>query len=338
MPSRERSLTAYVKADLNCELSRPNFEAILAFMPGANIELLRHSLKEVRGAAKRTDTSRLLEQLHRSYHRKLAEQASLYPVFHILESAYRAKLGFWLENHYGVDRWWEPILAELRHDRDLTEVNGVAVTHSALRALQNLIKNVEGDRYDRGVLAQADGHGVLARAKMSDIEELIFEHWPNFKKELRGQFSNGSPVEQATFKAKLKRVRDARNEAYHHREVGRRAEIVALAEELLDLIDVHLGSVVDHAAQLAPKVQASGVRVDARHLALCAVDRSFRIETVQQGRDPAEAEVTAMTGGDAIAKSIAGMSGERRAKLQAVRLTDRDAEAGSPQHEGARAP
>jgi hypothetical protein len=48
-------------------------------------------------------------------------------------------------------------------------------------------------------------------------------------------------VTLSDFKAKFKRVREARNDIYHHKSVARMTNVVSAAEELLDRLGCSLG-------------------------------------------------------------------------------------------------
>lgn len=319
-----RTLRELLDEALQATPPADQIDVIGRFMPGSNIELLRHSLKELRAVAKRKDQTDLPTRLHKVYHRKLAEQASLYPILHIFESAYRTKLAFWMEEQFRTMRWWLPHLARLREldklgrAEQVESINKIPITHGTGRVIENLIKNVEGDRLDRGILDNATGHEVLSLAKMSDVEELIHEQWAVIKGKLPSVLLNGSPLDEAVFKGKFKRVREARNQAYHHREVVKRNEIAGVAEELLDLIDVHLCSALDFVAHAGVKGPKSMVQRAARHISLADGLTQFEVDCMHEKRDPTRMQLQATSGGDAIARSLAALSGDDRTKLTAV--------------------
>lgn len=321
---REYALGQLLNETIGAVPPQDQFEHILRFMPCANAELLRHALKELKATAQRNRMVDIAERLRKVYHRKVAEQGSLHPVFHAVESAYRSTLAFWLEDHYRLERWWEPSLTRLQeierqnYPAPLTHINGVPVSRGAGRALDILIKNVEGDRLDRNVLAGTDSHGVLARAKMSDIAELISEHWAQFKNELSLTLPNGKPLDQGVFAGLFKRLREARNEAYHHREVSRRAEIVAVGEELLDLIDVHLVSTLETLSHAPAKPLAATVARQPRHVCLPETAAFFSVETVAVGRNAVQTSVVASCTGEALMKHVVALSGEARNKLKTI--------------------
>lgn len=326
MPARTRILNQIIQEAIECEIPGPEFQAILRFMPGANIQLLKHSLKELKGYARRPNPADLLPRLHRVYHRKLAEQSGLYAVFHILESAYRSRLAIWMEAHYGTQTWWEPVLQRLR-DRDrygssatMDRINGVPISNGAVRAMENMLKNVEGERLDRGILSGASGYEVLSHAKLSDIEELIHEQWAGFKSQLHDTLKNGKPLDQGIFRGKFKRVRDARNVAYHHREVAQRTDIISTAEELLDFIDVHLGSAVENVVHAGIRMPTFLVSCEERHRLLFTDFPVFHVETTHEARDVKFHDVTAVSGGDALAKKLATFSGDDRSRLTSLRI------------------
>lgn len=320
-----RTLDELLEQGLQARPPKDQIQAISLFMPGANIELLQHSMKELRSVAKRKDQTDLPTRLHKVYHRKLAEQASIYPVLHVFESAYRTRLAFWMEEHFRTARWWNPHLKRLREleqvggkVKPVDEINNVAVSASAARVIENFIRNVEGDRLDRGILDTASGHQALSLAKMSDIEELMYELWPAFKHNLPSVLPNGLPLDQAVFKGKFKRVRDARNQAYHHREVVKRTEIIVVAEELLDLIDIHLCSALDYVAHSGIKVPASTITRAPRHSSLSDGMEKFEVDCVHETRGSERVGLQATSSGDAISRSLAILSGDNRAKITSV--------------------
>lgn len=325
MPFKTRILNAIITEAVQARIPPTDFDALLKFMPGANLQLLTHSLKELSKPIQRGNCSNLLAKVHRIYHRKLAEQATMYPVFHVFESAYRAKLAIWMEGYYGARDWWQSVFVGLQERirtgsaSALTELNGKRISNSTVRAMENMLKNVAGENLDRHTLTEWSGYQVLSNAKLSDIEELIFEQWSAMKSEFPSVLHNGKPLEPAVFKAKFKRVRDARNTVYHHRELSQRVDIVETVEELLDLIDVHLGTTLEnvHASTRLPPLN---ITFEPRHRLIHQANSIFEVETSRQDGRTRLHDVAADTCGDALAKQIANMAGDERSKLSCLRI------------------
>lgn len=107
-----------LKEHLDYEISEAEADSYYAFCRQANSDLLRHSLKELKGfvkSAKRLTaggqvSAPFLPRLTRIYFRKVEEQARLFTALSIFESAYRVHLANWMEHHYGVSDWWRPYI------------------------------------------------------------------------------------------------------------------------------------------------------------------------------------------------------------------------------------
>jgi hypothetical protein len=330
MASTTRILNELLANDLKANPSQNQIDAIEKFLPGANLQLLRHSLKELRAVAQRPAPNDLCGLLHRVYHRKLAEQAALHPVFHVFESAFRTWLSLWMESHYGLTKWWDTVLQDvqaslapgaLTRTQPLLVINGRSTTSETARVLRNLIRNVEGDGLNQNALIKcSDGHDVFSLAKMSDIEEMIFHHWPDLKSGLPKTLPDGAPLDHSVFKDMFRRVRLARNLAYHHKEISDRKVIFDLAERLLDLIDVHLGDALESVANSVVKNHPFSIQCAVHHRSLAPATLPFDVESVLRSDPPQVKSIVARSSGDALAKRLAEITADDRLVLTSLRV------------------
>src|SRR6476620_2604991 len=60
-------------------------------------------------------------------------------------------------------------------------------------------------------------NNLLAELIDGKLEKLMFEHWTDFSKTLPSKLANGNPLNKEVFKGMFRRVREARNDCYHHK-------------------------------------------------------------------------------------------------------------------------
>ncbi|MGV3552485.1 hypothetical protein [Rhizobium sp.] len=260
---------------LGLTISVEETDAYCAFCRQANSDLVRNSLKELKGFAKSAKkmaadgkpTPPLLPKLTRIYFRKVEEQARLFTALSIFETAYRVHLATWMEHHFGVKKWWEPIYATVRAGNpctDIKHINGVALSPAAASAIDKLLKGIDGyDLSGAKIARQSSGHDLLCHSKLSDLEEIIKEQWVQFKRSLGDQ--NPALATAASFLATFKRIREARNACFHHRETGDRTGLFRVVESMLDLIDIHLETASINARMAAVKPIGTSVQWHQRH-------------------------------------------------------------------------
>lgn len=232
------------------------------FIPIANHSLLSDSLREVLGAAgnKKGKSApdlpkNFLERLHKAYNRRIAEMSRLYPLFHIVESSYRSFVARAFDEAYGTKHWWkeafhiEELRSDPRHHSDpcIAEISGRKLSADVSDAVHDFSKSIVANKDARALVAKGMGtQEVIEFTKLSDLENLLVSDWSNIKGAFRVQ-----PNGMANFREKFGKVRAARNRIFHHRDVSNKIEIFAAAEEVLNLIGVHLKTSYDDCTHLA---------------------------------------------------------------------------------------
>lgn len=320
-------LSEHLKHDLPPE----EFDQFVRFCGKTSHDLLKHTLKELRGAAKAAAKARkaggqaqaLLPRIHRVYHRKLGEQHRLFPIFELFETSYRSFLALWLETHYGTATWWDEPYQWLRKGNksiDLLEVNSVPITLGVARAIETLLRNVdEGILTGNVVPRLGSGQEILRLSKLSDLETICKEHWPLLRNALPSRLANGSPLDAAVFEGMFRRVREARNACFHHKEVSERASMASNVELLLDLIDVHAATMVDSATCAAVRPFTYQVPHLERHAHGLSESVSYRIEVVARGRE-FPCDVQARSGVEALTKVLAALAPDDYEGLTTLRV------------------
>lgn len=214
--------------------------------------LMKAALKEV--AAGKAMSGRNLSEwrqaIFKIYNRKVAEHAQLFPVFHSFETAFRSTVAVDFEGHYRRRDWWHPNLSALRSGNppaSVTHINNVPlhrrVSFLIAKMLNSLVAaNVSPSGFQ-------NGYEFLEHCSLSHIGDLVSENWglfgPKFQKP-------GKRISQNDFTAKFARVREARNNVYHHKSVAQMTGVVSAAEELLDRLDFSLRFVVAKVADAQP--------------------------------------------------------------------------------------
>jgi hypothetical protein len=253
----------------------------------------------------------------------------LFPVFHEFESGYRSRVAAWMENHYGTSIWWSEVLVALKNGNGYMDfkglINGKRVSSNIFDAIGSLLRSVDGIQLERNRLAAMDdGFHLLQLSTLSDLEKLMFEHWTDFSKTLPSKLANGNPLNKEVFKGMFRRVREARNDCYHHKEVAKRHEIVSNAEQLLVLIGVHLETACDMISMSAVKP----LRFDIDWNATCGPQlpkNDHQLEVLLQGVDKPVLETRpAWTTGDAIAKALSNLNADQRGRLIGVSIVRKE--------------
>ncbi|WP_343698943.1 hypothetical protein [Caulobacter sp.] len=188
------------------------------------------------------------------YDTRLAEIAQMFPVFFVFESAYRAFTAARLTAVYGDDLWWDPVRQALLAKSDPQSVpalGGRPAKRDVIDALSHLLKGLK----DPGMRQLRGTYDLLEAGTLTHVGRLISSHWTD----IEPVFSQSGPLPltSANFSDQFNKVRNARNDAYHHRLIRDRVKVAAIVERLLDLLDVHLGDRLDRLA----KVQVAGLPV-----------------------------------------------------------------------------
>lgn len=332
MASVDDALISMISAAFDGKVNIPvEQEAqIGTFLPGANLEIFAKALAEVKGVALKKGNVDIIPHLHRVYHRKLAEQASLYPIFHIFETSYRSFLAFWMEDYYGTGEWWKEHydrLVWIEANRSkvapprIDEVNGKPIANRVSFAIENFVSNVAGPQLSSDHLMGVPSAAIFSRSKLSDLEALIEEQWPQISSSFPTTFPNGMVVTQNGFVTKFRYVRDARNTSFHHREVSARAMVMSIAEELLDMIDVHLGTTLEHINHSTPKRLPSSIPQTSRHRTLEPNYPAFAVSFSYGSGTYEQVTLNSYCSGSAMSRFIGSLDAEKLRKLSEIKAT-----------------
>jgi hypothetical protein len=185
------------------------------------------------------------------YNRKVAEHAQLFCIFHSFETAFRSTVAVLFEKNYQHKRWWRKIYDEVQLGNDGTAVRLIAGNHisrDAAFAIGKIISDIE-TKQPGTIEGLTNGYEFLESCDLHHISMLIENHWFLFAP----MFKDGNiQLSKADFRAKFKRIQQARNDVYHHKSVARTAGIVATAEELLDYLDFSLDFVFNKIMDAMP--------------------------------------------------------------------------------------
>jgi hypothetical protein len=142
--------------------------------------------------------------------------------------------------------------------KSVAQVGGVPMTKRAAFIIGKIIENS-----DMAAVAKFNnGYEFVECADLSHIGQLIVEHWDVFQ----DSFKRASPpYTTADFIAKFDRVRNARNDVYHHKSVARMSDVVGTAEELLDHLDFCLSFVFQKVSGATPVRPSFAVPAESRH-------------------------------------------------------------------------
>ena len=200
------------------------------------------------------------------YNRKVAEQAQLFSVFHCFETAFRSTVAVALERHYNQTRWWAGVHAALRAGqlaRTVRQVGGVVLTRDAADLIARIIESIDGPSFQRNRVATfQNGYEFAENCDIGQIGFLVEKHWAIFSH----RFVRGTRrLSMADFMAKFQRVRDARNDVYHHKSVARMTNVVQTAEDLLDYLNFSLGFVYQKVTDSSPAPLAFAIAIQPRH-------------------------------------------------------------------------
>jgi hypothetical protein len=200
------------------------------------------------------------------YNRKVAEHAQLFPIFHTFETSFRSTVAVGLEEHYRHPRWWRAIYNRVRKGQDpkaITHIGRVALTRDAAHLIERVIYAIDGESLQKGVIGNLqNGYEFVECCDLIHIRQLIDTHWSVFS----ARFCRGTTrLSLKDFQTKFDRVRDARNDVYHHKSVARLAQVVSTAEELLDYLDCSLSFVCEKIKSAVPTPPGFSIQIEDRH-------------------------------------------------------------------------
>jgi hypothetical protein len=232
--------------------------------------LMAGSLKEVQAGA--AGTALLVRPnewrplIFKIYNRKVAEHAQLFPVFHTFETAFRSTVAVTLEEHYRHPRWWRGIYEQLRLGHEataITQIGGVPIPRDAAHRIGQIVFAIDGEDFHRNVVEGLNnGYQFAECCDLGHIRQLIEQHWGVFSPRFARPPNR---LTLADFRAKFERVREARNDVYHHKAVARIKNVVATAEELLDYLNCSIRFVYGKITAAAPTPIAFSIPIEARH-------------------------------------------------------------------------
>lgn len=204
-----------------------------------NLDVMSGALKQAEAAAlaAKKPTRDARGAVMAQYERGVAQLAQLFPVFFVFESAWRTFAAATLRGIYQGDNWWHGVRDAVAQGAEVTGIShlgGRPAAGEMVRTIGHALKNVSS------CSDLSTTYELVEICSLYHLSKLLEYHWAEFIQRLNAETALGAPTWGA-FEGLFRRVRHARNNAYHHRVVSGRAEVVAAAEQLLDLLDVHLG-------------------------------------------------------------------------------------------------
>lgn len=229
----------------------------------SNLDLMNASLQEARAITARAGAPKnARDAVMALYNVKLAELSQLFPVFFLFESAFRTFTAARLKTVYGDDQWWKPIRDSLAANRDLRRLHRLGNQPARRDVVDTVAHLLTG--MGVGATRVVTSYDLLEGGTLAHVERLIDAHWSAVDQVLRHDPTQAK-LTGRTFTDLFKVVRNARNDAYHHRSVQHRARVVAIAEQLLDMLDMSLRAHVI-AVEKAPMPQLTfAVAEEPRH-------------------------------------------------------------------------
>lgn len=229
----------------------------------SNLDLMDVSLKEARAmAAAAGAPEHARDAVMTIYRSKLAELAQLFPVFFVFESAYRSFVAARLSVLYGDDQWWKPVRDAFSQGRDphtLRHLGNLPARRDVVDTVFHLIKGM-----GPGAAGVDSCYDLLEGGTLSHVERLIAKHWTAVDSILRHDPAKPK-LTSATFGDLFRIVRLARNDAYHHRSVRQHARVVAIVEQLLDMLDMSLSAHLEAIASASVPPLRFAVATQPRH-------------------------------------------------------------------------
>lgn len=233
-------LAEFFRTRLGATQTRSQIELFDGDLMRSNLDLMQASLREARAIVANAGAPRnARDAVVAIYHVKLAELSQLFPIFFLFESAYRSFTAARLSAVYGDDQWWRPVRDALDMDRDLRTLHHLG-NLSARRDVVDTVAHIFKGM-GHGASGVSTSYDLLSGGTLAHVERLIGGHWSAIEQVLR-QDPARPRLTGSTFTDLFKVVRNARNDAYHHRSVQQRMRVVAIVEQLLDMLDMNLGT------------------------------------------------------------------------------------------------
>src|ERR1700735_3244146 len=229
----------------------------------ANLDLMNAALKEACAIAARGSAPRnAREAVLALYNIKIAEVSQLFPLFFVFESAFRSFTAARLAIVYDDDQWWRPVRDAVTSGsslRALHRLGGQAARRDVTDTVAHLIRGM-----GPAAARIATSYDLLEGGTLAHVERLINSHWSQIDHVLR--HNPAAPkLTAAAFMDLFRVVRTARNDAYHHRSVAHRPRVVAIAERLLDMLDISLNARMTRIGAAAISPLSFALPIKARH-------------------------------------------------------------------------
>ncbi|NKM42075.1 hypothetical protein GFL68_28200 [Rhizobium laguerreae] len=184
----------------------------------------------------------------------------------MFETAYRSYSVARLESIYRTDEWWRPVEIALASGNDLRQINkinGSTVSRATVKTIEHILTGPGSG----GLRRVGSGYELLASGTMAHVGQMIEQHWchmisalnPKHKHRPQGRMTSQE------FMGLFNRVRNARNDLFHHRLVSGQDRLIEIVEELLDLLDIHLGDTYGKIAASNVTPLAFKIPVEMRH-------------------------------------------------------------------------
>lgn len=195
------------------------------------------------------------------YERAAAAIAQLFPVFFVFESAWRTYVATRLNLIYGGESWWHGVRDLLAQKGDVTGVANLGTRPARGEVVRTLAHIIGGVQRPSDLTTTFE---LLEIATLRHLEDLIDRHWSDMAHPFSETQALGRPTSDQ-FGKLFARVRKARNDAYHHRVVSGREDVVSAAEQLVDLLNIHMGDRLAGIAAVQPAPLKFKVLAIERH-------------------------------------------------------------------------
>jgi hypothetical protein len=102
---------------------------------------------------------------------------------------------------------------------------------------------------------------------MAHVGQFIDQHWSHMVAALNPKHKNRRQgrLTSQEFMDLFGRVRNARNDLFHHRSVSGQGRVIEIVEELLDLLDIHLGDTYGKVAAYNVTPLGFKISIELRH-------------------------------------------------------------------------
>lgn len=304
------------------------------FIPIANHSLMLDSLRDAIAASRLLKTKKgeppvwpdnFIERVHKAYNRRIAEMSRLYPLFNLFESSYRSFVAQAFDEFYKSDRWWkqaydiEVLRSDPHHHSDpcITAIGNAQLSLDVVNAVHDFARSIATNKDARSLVDNGAGtRQVVEYTKLNDLESLLVADWANIK----GAFATNCPFGVANFKEKFATIRGARNTVFHHRDVRHKADLFSLAEELLDLVGVHLKTAYDDAALFAVSPNKYAQLERSAHHRYLEIERKGFTVTARFGEKETTAECDGTCSGEALVRYIGSQKASKLVDLHSLHV------------------